>query len=207
MAMLIIKARTTRWASIWSSFQQTIGVRGAEAPSAHRTVRTGPYTAPHASRIHRSTSNQCGSCLLERMACPMSPMNQPTGYALFTAKVFDSFQRLVVGEHRFRRLAAWDATLDQFAEEIASALLLIHQTGSQSSPDMGFDLLQLGGVVGHRKIARPAHVPAVDPLDARLQSQVGTPRGQFLDFGHGRLQGLVGDRDGIPHNGYRESPR
>jgi hypothetical protein len=28
------------------------GQRGPQPPSAHRTVRTGPYTAPHARRIH-----------------------------------------------------------------------------------------------------------------------------------------------------------
>ena len=28
------------------------GQREPELPSAHRTVRTGPYTAPHARRIH-----------------------------------------------------------------------------------------------------------------------------------------------------------
>ncbi len=58
---------------------QASGQRGPQPPSAHRTVRTGPYTAPHARRIHRLTSNQCGNCLSERMACPSSPMNQPTG--------------------------------------------------------------------------------------------------------------------------------
>jgi len=68
-------------------------VRGAEAPSAHRTVRTGPYTALHARRIHRSTSNQCGSCRSERVACPCTAMNQPLGYALVTARVLDKAQR------------------------------------------------------------------------------------------------------------------
>jgi hypothetical protein len=68
-------------------------VRGAEAPSAHRTVRTGPYTAPHARRIHRSTSNQCGSFLSERIACPCTAMNQSLGYALVTARVLDKAQR------------------------------------------------------------------------------------------------------------------
>ena len=42
-------------------------VRGAEAPSAHRTVRTGPYTAPHARRIDQSSADQCGSFLAERL--------------------------------------------------------------------------------------------------------------------------------------------
>jgi len=28
------------------------GQRRPQPPSAHRTVRTGPYTAPHARRIH-----------------------------------------------------------------------------------------------------------------------------------------------------------
>ena len=28
------------------------GQREPQLPSAHRTVRTGPYTAPHARRIH-----------------------------------------------------------------------------------------------------------------------------------------------------------
>ncbi len=28
------------------------GQRRPQSPSAHRTVRTGSYTAPHASRIH-----------------------------------------------------------------------------------------------------------------------------------------------------------
>ncbi len=31
---------------------ETSGQRRPQPPSAHRTVRTGPYTAPHASRIH-----------------------------------------------------------------------------------------------------------------------------------------------------------
>jgi len=52
-----------------------------------RTVRTGPYTAPHARLIHWRSSNQCGNCLSERIACPISPINQPTGYAFDNAKV------------------------------------------------------------------------------------------------------------------------
>lgn len=67
----------------------TYRVRGAEAPSAHRTVRTGPYTAPHARRIHRSASNQWCSFLSEQMACPITAMNQSVGYALVTAQVLD----------------------------------------------------------------------------------------------------------------------
>jgi hypothetical protein len=35
-------------------FRVHIGSEGANRlPSAHRTVRTGPYTAPHVTRIHR----------------------------------------------------------------------------------------------------------------------------------------------------------
>ena len=37
-----------------------IGAEGAyRLPSAHRTVRTGPYTAPHVTLIHRLIPNQC----------------------------------------------------------------------------------------------------------------------------------------------------
>lgn len=32
--------------------RRELGQRGPQPPSAHRTVRTGPYTAPHARRIH-----------------------------------------------------------------------------------------------------------------------------------------------------------
>jgi len=32
---------------------------------------------------------------------------------------------------------------------------------------MGFDFPQLGRVIGHGEVARPAHVPAVDPLILR----------------------------------------
>ena len=42
-------------------------VRGAEAPSAHRTVRTGPYTAPHARRIDQSSADQCGAFLAAQL--------------------------------------------------------------------------------------------------------------------------------------------
>ena len=38
-----------------------IGSEEAKPPSAHRTVRTGPYTAPHASLTHCERSNQCES--------------------------------------------------------------------------------------------------------------------------------------------------
>lgn len=107
-----------------------------------------------------------------------------------------------VGEGRSCRLTAWHTALNQFSEEIALALLLLHEAGSQSSPDMGFDLLELGRVVGHRKVVRPAYLPAVNPLHARLCCQVGASGRQLLDFGHGRLQGLAGDREGLPDNGH-----
>jgi putative transposase len=56
------RARQRGWyASGWghSAPANLDRVRGAEAPSAHRTVRTGPYTAPHARRIDQSSADQC----------------------------------------------------------------------------------------------------------------------------------------------------
>ena len=35
-----------------SDLLDSSGQRGPKPPSAHRTVRTDPYTAPHARRIH-----------------------------------------------------------------------------------------------------------------------------------------------------------
>lgn len=59
----------------------------------------------------------------------------------------------MVGEYRLCCLAAWHATRDPFAEEIASAFLLIHPARSESPPDRGFDLLQRGGVIRHGQVA------------------------------------------------------
>ena len=42
-----------------------IGSVGAKLPTAHRTVRTGPYTAHQVRCTHRDTGNQCCNLLLE----------------------------------------------------------------------------------------------------------------------------------------------
>ena len=59
--------------------QDRVGDPPEGGSSSHRTVRTGPYTAPHARRIHPSTPNQCGSFRSERVACPTTAMNQSLG--------------------------------------------------------------------------------------------------------------------------------
>ena len=59
--------------------------RRAEAPPAHRTVLTGPYTAPDARVIHRSLSNRCGRFLSEPVVCPGTAMRRWFECALFTA--------------------------------------------------------------------------------------------------------------------------
>ena len=51
------------------------GQRRSIPPSAHRTVRTGPYTAPHESFTHRFTPNQCGCFSLERINNPCKSLN------------------------------------------------------------------------------------------------------------------------------------
>jgi hypothetical protein len=57
-----------------------IGSEGAEKlPSAHRTVRTDPYTAPHATRIHRRIPNQCFSIAFDLSLCPNTLVNQLLG--------------------------------------------------------------------------------------------------------------------------------
>jgi hypothetical protein len=57
-----------------------IGSEGAEKlPSAHRTVRTDPYTAPHATRIHRRIPNQCFSIAFDLSLCPNTLVNQRLG--------------------------------------------------------------------------------------------------------------------------------
>jgi len=66
--------------------------------------------------------------------------------------------------------------------------------------DMGFDLLQLGVVIGQGEIARPPDLPVVDLLQRRLPSQVGPSGCQFLDFGHGQLQGFVRYRHRSPYD-------
>jgi len=50
-------------------------VRGAEAPSAQKTVRTGPYRAPHARRIDQSSADQCKRFLAERLVCVVRRSN------------------------------------------------------------------------------------------------------------------------------------
>jgi len=71
-----------RWVT-WSpkrSFVYGIGSEGApQPPSAHRTVRTGPYTAPHARRIHKEISNQCTSLRSDRISGSNSLINQRLG--------------------------------------------------------------------------------------------------------------------------------
>jgi hypothetical protein len=49
-----------------------------------------------------------------------------------------------VGVYRRCRLTARHAALGQFAVEIALVLLLVDQARAQSSPNVGFDLAQLG---------------------------------------------------------------
>ena len=55
------------------------GQRQPWLPSAHRTVLTGPYTAPHVSDIHLLTSNQCPCFSVDFITCFTSFMNQAFG--------------------------------------------------------------------------------------------------------------------------------
>jgi len=61
-------------------------------PSAHRTVRTGPYTAHHGRRIHVLTSNQCGSFVVELTTWPRVSMNHLFGNARSSTRSCDSLQ-------------------------------------------------------------------------------------------------------------------
>ena len=47
---------------------------GQRPPSAHRTVRTGPYTAPHVTFIHRFRPNQWGCFSSDLIFSPTSLM-------------------------------------------------------------------------------------------------------------------------------------
>ena len=61
-----------------------IGSVGRLAPTAHRTVRTGPYTAPHANMYQYPRSNQCGSLSFDLTNIPFW-INHLLGYARSTA--------------------------------------------------------------------------------------------------------------------------
>ncbi len=64
----------------------------------------GGYLKPPAMRVVLD-------CLSERMACPISPVNQPTGYAFDTAKVWESAQRFLLENTAF---AAWRRDTPRF---------------------------------------------------------------------------------------------
>ncbi len=64
---------------------------GPKAPTSHRTVRTGPYTALHANFTHFSVENQCSSPSLEKIFVPCL-LNHWFENAFSTALVCDKFQ-------------------------------------------------------------------------------------------------------------------
>ena len=61
------------------------GQRRQKPPSAHSTVHTGPYTAPHVILIHLFNSNQCSSLASDLIFKPNPLINHLLGYALSTA--------------------------------------------------------------------------------------------------------------------------
>ena len=72
------------------NFLMAIGSEEAmKPPSAHRTVRTGPYTAPHVILIHWWHVNQCGCFSADLIFWPISWINHLFGYALWLASVID----------------------------------------------------------------------------------------------------------------------
>src|SRR5450631_4470318 len=102
------------------------GQRRPQPPSAHRTVRTGPYTAPHARRIHWETSTQCASFRSDRISCPFRLINQLLGYALVTALAFESTHRLLFEKTVFDACFRGTPPLDQLSVKMLFSLLLTH---------------------------------------------------------------------------------
>ncbi len=72
--------------------------------------------------------------------------------------------------------------LNKFLEQMATFLLLVYKTRSQSPSYMSLNVKQLEWILGHQVVPRPTNVPFIYPLHCELQRQICAPWYQIFNF-------------------------